>query len=170
MFRRPLHFLFAATPIPGHGLFKEETQTINISDLPKEKVVLALFENVYRKSDVSKKTWASIVSQTQTNRANVPIGTNAPPNDFEIRKMLYRAQTQDSSMSPLHQPGYIDCIGPVVFKMKFSAAKIDAQYYDAVHQTDATAGVLSAKVCIDNLRQKMTLEMQEQSEFNAKIL
>jgi len=119
---------------------------INISDLSKEVVILALFKNVYRKSEEAKQTKSTLMSLSP----NAP-GIYSEPKDFEISEKLRREK-------------YINYLGCVKFSMDFSGNIIDTDLYDELHKPGAN-GVESAAVVIERLRPKR--ELKEESKSSA---
>src|SRR5690349_6460319 len=95
---------------------KSNDYLINIKDLPKEQVLIALFKNVYKKSAASKTAWHTIVNLYYPDpEQKAPIGSYNPPTKYEAEDILKKA--------PKHKK--IDYIGAVMFQMDFSADEID---------------------------------------------
>lgn len=121
--------------------------SIDISGLPKERLVLCLFKNVYKKSEFSKKVQMNIDDHVYYGGSKRPLGaTGYPPSELEVERFI-----ED-------QKGYIDYLGAVEFKMDFASSHVDTKRYDDDHKTNTTFGVLTAKACIDQLRQEIFLE------------
>ena len=121
--------------------------SIEISGLPKDRLVLCLFKNVYDKSEFSKKVQMNIDDHVYFGGSKRPLGaTGYPPSELEVERFL------DS------QKGYIDYLGAVEFKMDFSKSFIETKQYDDDHKTTSTPGVRTAKECIEQLRQEVLLE------------
>lgn len=117
---------------------------INIDGLSKEDVILALFKNVYGKSEEAKQTKSNIMKFTP----NEP-GIYSEPYNFEIYKILHRNK-------------YIDYLGCVKFSMDFSSNIIDTNIYDEFHKPGKN-GVESAKTVIDKLRRSSELKNEFKS-------
>ena len=118
---------------------------IDVTGIPKERLIIALFNNVYRKSEFSEKVWMNIADHIFYGGSAAPLGMDRAPDKYEVKKMLTNYS-------------YIDYIGPVEFKMDFSGALIDTKQYDEDHKTCTTLGVLTAKECIEKLKQEIFLE------------
>lgn len=115
---------------------------INIADLSKEKVILALFKNVYGKSVEARNLKREMLKFTP----NEP-GIYSEPYDFEISKIL-------------RQNSKINSIGCVKFHMDFTGTIIDSDLYDQLHQA-GTNGVEFAADVVEKLR----LASESRSEF-----
>jgi hypothetical protein len=122
---------------------------INISGLSKERVILALFKNVYGKSEEAKQTKINIMRYTP----NEP-GIYSEPHDFEISEMLRRNQ-------------FIDYLGCVKIFMDFSQSIIDTDLYDTRHKT-GTNGIESATAVIEKLRPRRELKDEKKSTFSSR--
>lgn len=126
-----------------------DSSLIDISDLPKEKVIHALFKNVYRKSLASQKVWWNI--KASDLKLDAP-GIDSPPEYEEILSML-------------SENSHIDYIGCVKININFEKNIIDASLYDLEHQTNTTANVETASQCIKELR----LAEEESKNFHLRV-
>lgn len=122
---------------------KSADSTINIEGLPKELVLIALFNNVYNKSEFSCRISRNVADLHMFHSLKPPVNMDVTLGEFEARKMLSKGK-------------YIDYIGPVMFKIDFSENTIDARQYDTDHKT-GTNHIKTAKECIDELRHSLTL-------------
>lgn len=133
---------------------------IDITGLPKEQVIIALFENVYRKSELSKSVWLNIANYRYLARtAELPrqIGFDTVPDDFEIKRELITTR------------GDIDYIGAVAFKINFSGNEIDVSDYDLAHKTDSTPGIQTAAACITQLKEKIRILEEAQTRIAIQL-
>jgi len=124
---------------------------INISTLSKEAVILALFNNVYGKSEPAKQR----KREAMRFSPNEP-GIYSAPISFEISKILDRNK-------------YIDYLGCVRLHMDFSGNVIDTDHYDKLHET-GTNGVESATSVIEKLRPKRELKEEVKSSAESSSL
>ena len=108
-------------------------------------MIIALFNNVYRKSEASERTRMNIANYAYFDNSPVPIGTDCAPKEDEVRSILHNSS------------GYIDYIGAVMFKISFSGDDIDACNYNKEHST-GTSEILTAESCILELRKDIESE------------
>ena len=65
---------------------------INIKDLPKEQVLVALFRNVYKKSEASRQAWITLVDLYYPDPdKRAPIGTYDLLTRYEAEDILNNA-------------------------------------------------------------------------------
>lgn len=130
----------------------ENPSLVNIEGLPKERVLIALFENAHKKSAASYGTYRSITDHVFFENSKAPIGTDYPPTEEEARRILA------SSCKKRKCP--IDYIGTVKIDANFNGASVDFSHYDKAHKKtiNSNVQVKTAQQCIDDLRQKVALE------------
>lgn len=121
---------------------------IYIGDLPKGKLVVALYQNVFRKSEASIQQFLTL-SKRCHNQGSVPeVGV------FNV--------DEDEAQIVLHkQNHWIGNLGSVFMNIDFSGLEIDTQQYDAHHQTSDTLGVLPAADCVKLFRQTLQQEIHD---------
>lgn len=107
---------------------------IDIAGINKEKIILELFRNVYKKSDEAKSVYSDIMRYTP----NQP-GIYREPDDFEIGEFL-RCNN-----------GRVEFLGCVKFCIDFSGSTIDTEFYDKIHNT-GTNNIETAAVIINRLK------------------
>lgn len=128
---------------------------INIEGLPKERVVIALFKNVFKKSEASYDTWMKIADLCYFDGKAPPVGTQITPDKMDVKEILAKQQF------------YIEYIGAVYFGMDFSSNTIISKSYDQIHQTHSNSNIETAKQCIQNLRK--TIELEKTNEKGKDI-
>lgn len=112
----------------------EEVERVNIEGLPKERVLLALFKNVCGKSDFSKKHQHDLL---------------------KIDSSFSEMDAHNELLANL----YINTIGSVRFDIDFSNNDfINTEKYDLYHQTKSNFEIMSAKDCIQTLRDSLEQE------------
>ncbi len=129
---------------------------INLANLPKERVLIELFKNVYKKSESSKQAFARISGSCHENGAIAPIGTYEVIDDIQASSILLADMK-------------VSTIGAVQIDIDFSTDEIDASQYDMVHKTSDNSDVLSAQQCIENLRQMLVEEKERDREMQLEI-
>lgn len=114
---------------------------IDISSLEKEDVILALFVNVYLKSEASKKLESHFYMRDEIGIYNVP-------SLFEIKELIQKLYKGNFR-------GYhpIDRIGCVRFNMDISTNTLDTDFYDNHHQTGIN-GIKTATEVIHKLKEE----------------
>jgi hypothetical protein len=120
---------------------------ISIAGIPKEHILIALFNNVNNKSKESRKTRNNIADGEILYNEKVPVGTFSQPTEQEIRTILAERR------------GYVDFIGAVEFRIDFSDDEIDVTFYDEHHNTGSKS-IMTAAVCVANA--KLAYEASEQ--------
>lgn len=134
---------------------KSESFLVNIKDLPKEQVLLSLFNNVYKKSVASNRTFRTLADLYYFNSdTRIPIGAYEPPTKHEAADILNKNPR-------------VDYVGAVMFKIDFSTDEINTMEYDNIHQT-GTPQIKSAYDCINELRTTLELERKKRTEEKAK--
>lgn len=110
---------------------------IDISGLEKADVIFALFENVFLKSEESKKLESHLYLRDE-------IGIYSMPHRYEINQVVKKF---------IQGRNPIDRIGCVRFNMDISTTTLNTDFYDNHHQT-GTNGIKPATVIINRLKEE----------------
>ncbi|MDR3492901.1 MAG: hypothetical protein P4M12_12840 [Gammaproteobacteria bacterium] len=128
---------------------------VNIKDLPKARVVMELFKNVYRKSAASENEYQLISAKCHNEGCIPPLG-------------IYSLE-EDEVKSVLEMNLYIHNIGAVIFEMDFSNNEIDETHYEKIHEIKMNADIVSVQVCVDNLKKILLEEERKLQEQEASL-
>ncbi len=107
---------------------------IDIKGLKKEKIIVLLFNNVYRKSLAAKATENNLNQLFETPDTSTFILT-----EVIVRDLLSKNKDK------------IEYLGPVKFMMDFSENEIDVSEYDKIHNT-GSANIQTAEACISTIK------------------
>ena len=108
---------------------------IDISGLKKEKIIIWLFYNVYKKSDAAKKTEDSLNELFETPDNSIYHLTEAM-----VRELLSKNKDK------------LEYIGPVRLMVDLSQDEIDVTDYDKTHKTGLGL-IQTAEGCINGFKQ-----------------
>jgi|GEM_PF-6491688 len=126
-----------------------------IKDLPKQRVLVELFNNAYRKSTVSENEFLRISTLCHEQGSIPPLGTHFLLEEHEASDVL-------------SQGLFVHQIGAVDIGMDFSLDEIDETHYDSIHEVQINRKLSCAKECLDKLRNKLaeeeSLAQQQQIE------
>jgi len=118
---------------------------IDITGLPKSRVLIALFQNVYRKSAASLAAYHQLDSTCRANHTCPAVGVYDVPTEAQAEALLYVS-------------GHIQEVGAVNLQIDLNQDALDLSAYDTLHQTQDAVNLLTGEECIAKLKETLMLE------------